>query len=100
LKNVYEFKGAPPLYECMMQEETLILVSDGGAKGTLESFGWGPGHRQGDRYVEAHGITRGPDGVVLSGSLCKIGLSEVQNSIHRVPQGSSPHRGIWIPIKT
>jgi hypothetical protein len=24
LKNVCELKGAPPLYECMMREETLI----------------------------------------------------------------------------
>jgi hypothetical protein len=55
LKNVHEYIGAPPLYECMMQEETLILVSDNGAKGKLGSFGWVLGNRQGDRYVEAHG---------------------------------------------
>jgi hypothetical protein len=32
LKNVCEFKEATPLYKCMMREETLMLVSDGGAK--------------------------------------------------------------------
>jgi hypothetical protein len=40
LKNVYEYIGAPPLYECMMKEERLILVSDGGAKGESGSSGW------------------------------------------------------------
>ena len=59
LQNVYEFKGAPPLFECMMQDETLILVSDGGAKGKLGSFGWSLGNLQGDKYVESHGIARG-----------------------------------------
>jgi hypothetical protein len=59
LKNVCEFKEAPPLYECIMREETLILVSDGGAKDKFGSLGWSLDNRQGDRYVEAHAIARG-----------------------------------------
>jgi hypothetical protein len=34
----------------MMQEETLILVSDGGAKGKLGSFRWVLGGRQIDMW--------------------------------------------------
>jgi hypothetical protein len=43
----------------MMKEETLTLVSDGGAKTDMVSFGWVLGNRHGDQYVEGYGIARG-----------------------------------------
>jgi hypothetical protein len=45
LKNVYKCIGAPQWYECMMKEERLILVSDGGVKGESGSSGWVLGSR-------------------------------------------------------